>query len=156
MSEPFNYKLYRYSSQENSTLGLLMAAGEKEEFRCYTLEDEFREVKVPGKTRIPAGRYEIRKRFGSAKFGHLDEKYDWHDGMLWLQDVPGFEWIYIHTGNRHEHTEGCILVGDGAESNREEDGMVTHSRKAYESLYREISGYLDEGHEVFIEVVDHA
>ena len=29
-----------------------------------------------------------------------------------IMDVPGFTDILIHCGNTHEHTSGCILVGD--------------------------------------------
>ena len=50
----------RFSSQSDSTSGLLF---EKTPygmfFLCYTLEDEKRDVKVAGETRIPAGKYKI-------------------------------------------------------------------------------------------------
>jgi len=158
VSDPFTYKLFRFSSAENSTLGLLMAGAEQKDssFRCFTLEDEHREVKEPGRTRIPAGKYEIKLRQGSPTFAHYDKRWIWHKGMLWLQDVPGFEWIYIHPGNRHEHTEGCILCGDGSQSNVIDDGMVTSSRQAYERLYREMSQMLGTGKQVFLTIEDWA
>ena len=156
MSDEFTLKLWRFSSREHSTLGLMVAGDPVpgKHFRCFTLEDEHRDVKVAGKTRIPEGRYEIKKRYGSPAFGHLDQKYDWHDGMLHLQDVPGFTWIYLHPGNTHEHTEGCILVGDGAKSNIPGEGAVTNSRDAYERLYKEVSAMLDTGKRVFIQIED--
>lgn len=105
----------------------------EEEFECYTLEDEHRDVKVAGETRIPAGTYRIKLR-GSG--GSINPKYAArypnHKGMLWLQDVPGFTWIYIHTGNTEEHTDGCILVGDTI---RPGDLTIGQSRAAYERLY---------------------
>jgi len=152
----FTYRLYRYSSQKHSTLGLIMAGNKQEVFKCFSLEDEHREQKVAGETRIPAGKYLIKKRHGSPAFGHYDDRWDWHEGMLHLQDVPNFTWIYIHPGNKHEHTEGCILVGDGVQSNVIEDGMVTNSRQAYEKLYKEIDFLLAEGRNVFLEVIDYA
>ncbi len=32
--------------------------------------------------------------------------------MLHIQDVPGFTYILIHTGNTDEHTSGCLIVGE--------------------------------------------
>ena len=43
---------------------------------------------------------------------------DMHKGMLWVRDIPGFEYILIHTGNTDEHTSGCLLVGDTQENNQ--------------------------------------
>ena len=44
-------KVYRYSSQSQTTLGALQIDGK---FECYTLEDQHQDVKVKGETRIPA------------------------------------------------------------------------------------------------------
>ena len=44
----------RYNSTSTHTDGLLFI---NKKFECFTLEDEFREVKVKGKTRIPDGTY---------------------------------------------------------------------------------------------------
>lgn len=158
MSEAFNYKLYRYSSKQDSTLGLLMTSfGDNgEDFRCYTLEDEHRDIKVNGKTRIPAGKYEIKLRTAGGMHERYTKRFDFHQGMLWLQDVPGFEWIYIHPGNNHEHTEGCILTGDGTHGNILSDGSVVNSTPAYERLYKEITKQMALGKRIFIEIVDHA
>lgn len=157
----FNYKLFRYSSGPVSSLGLLMAGSLElgKAFRCYTLEDEYRAVKVPGHTRIPAGTFEIKRRFDSPKFKHYDDKFaPWHRGMLWLQNVPGFEWVYIHPGNRHENTDGCLLVGDAVTSNREQvgEGQISYSVNAYERLYKEITLMLDDGKRVFLTIEDIA
>ena len=58
----------RYSSSSESTLGLFMI---NDQFQCYTLEDEFREVKVKGQTRIDAGTYKLELR----KYGGHHDKY---------------------------------------------------------------------------------
>ena len=57
-------ELLRISSQEDSTNGVLFAVNDNgdREFLCYTLEDEYRERKVKGETRIPAGEYAITLR----------------------------------------------------------------------------------------------
>ena len=49
-------KVIRFSSQKDSTSGLLFDDSDgKLEFLCYTLEDEYREEKISGETRVPAG-----------------------------------------------------------------------------------------------------
>ena len=56
-------KVLRFSSQEDSTSGLLFLEGKKGlEFLCYTLEDERRVLKVKGETRVPSGTYKIELR----------------------------------------------------------------------------------------------
>jgi len=130
-------KLLRYSSKNDDTLGLLhVVTNEKMQFLSFTLEDEYRTQKLRGETRIPAGTYQINLR----NEGGLTRKYagrfpNIHKGMLWLRDVPNFKFIYIHVGNRDEDTEGCILVGDTADSNVDGDGMIGSSRAAYKRIY---------------------
>lgn len=145
------FTLLRYSAGEVSTLGLIR--GQDDLFRCYTLEDEYREVKVAGETRIPEGKYEIKLRTEGGMNGRYAKKFDFHKGMLWLQDVPGFKWIYFHPGNKHENTKGCILTGDGSMQNLTEDGMVMSSVSAYKRLYKEIINLLQD-HKVFIDIKD--
>ena len=157
-SKDFNYKLYRFSSQKHSSLGLIMAGGEQEVFKCFSLEDEHREVKVPGKTRIPAGRYEIKLRAEGGLYQRKAKQWGCERGMLWLQDVPDFEWIYLHPANRHEDLEGCIATGNTLESNLPHvgEGFTGKSVAAFKNLYAEIIALLDSGKRVFIEVIDHA
>jgi hypothetical protein len=84
------------------TLGLLYVDGK---FFGFTLEDERREVKVKGETRIPAGTYELGVRY-SPKLKRE---------AIQIKDVPNFEWVMFHAGNTEADTEGCVLVGYGAE-----------------------------------------
>lgn len=104
----------------------------------HTLEDEYRARKVPGETSIPAGIYEIRLRTEGGMHQKYARRFPWHVGMLWLQDVPGFEWIYIHIGNDDDDTDGCILVGE----TRGPD-WIGESVKAYTRLYQHIVPYFD-------------
>lgn len=153
-----DYILYRYATSENSTLGLLMAKNGLGtlEFQCYTLEDTHRPEKVNGETRIPAGRYQIKLRDAGSVVKRYKERYPWHRGMLWLQDVENFEWIYIHQGNTDKHTEGCILVGDSAHSNNLNNGRLSNSADAYLWVYKRMAAEIEEGDEVFIQIEDVA
>lgn len=101
-----NLRLIREPSKDGATLGSLYIDDER---RFETLEDEIREVpdqpvsawKVKGRTAIPAGRYRVVLRH-SPRFGRV---------LPWIQDVPGFEWVLIHAGNRASDSAGCVLVG---------------------------------------------
>ena len=111
-------KVIRFSSQSDSSSGLLFDATVGMKFLCYTLEDERRVDKVKAETRVPAGVYSILLRKEGGHHNKYSKKYgSSHKGMLWLQDVPNFKWILIHTGNTDEHTAGCLILGDSQENN---------------------------------------
>ena len=103
-------------------------------YECFTLEDQKQAVKIMHETRIPAGTYKVKLR----EFGGHHEKYkvkfpDFHKGMLWLQDVPGFRDILIHIGNTDDDSSGCLLVGMAFAN-----GKVTSSTIAYTNLYKKV------------------
>ena len=135
---------------KDATNGLLFIDGK---FECYTLEDQYQAVKVMHETCIPEGEYEIqfRKTGGfhtrySAKYGNS------HYGMLHLQDVPGFTYILIHSGNTDEHTSGCLIVGETQQDlDLGKDGFVGQSVRAYKAMYRKVANELLQGKKVSIE-----
>ncbi|MHA2047654.1 MAG: DUF5675 family protein [Candidatus Thorarchaeota archaeon] len=145
-------RLTRFSGGDEATLGLLRVDGK---FFCYTLEDQFNEPKVPGETRIPAGRYKIDLRTEGGMTQRYEKRFDFHAGMLWLRDIPNFQFVYIHTGNNDDHSEGCILVGDGQVQNVTERGSVQSSVAAYTRLYDAILGALAQ-EEVWITIEDES
>tara|TARA_Y100001938_G_scaffold66134_1_gene91851 strand:- start:2953 stop:3432 length:480 start_codon:yes stop_codon:yes gene_type:complete len=150
-------KVLRFSSQEDSTSGLLFLEGDLGlEFLCYTLEDEHREDKIMGETRVPAGTYQIKLRTEGGFHERYKKKYgSMHKGMLHVTNVPNFKWILIHTGNTDEHTAGCLLVGDSQENNNiSKNGFVGKSVNAYKRIYPDISKALIKGEEVTIEYID--
>ena len=149
-------KVIRFSSQSDSTSGLLFDVTNETKFLCYTLEDERREEKVMAETRIPAGVYSILLRKEGGFHGRYTKKYgSMHKGMLHVQDVPNFKWILIHTGNTDEHTAGCLIIGDTQENNiLKKDGFIGKSVQAYKRIYPLIVKALDAGEEVSIEYVD--
>lgn len=124
----------RFAHGKDDTLGLLFVDCD---FECFTLEDEYRSEKIKHETRIPEGRYEIKLR-DAGGMNERYKKYDYHKGMLHLQEVPNFEYIYIHVGNREDHSSGCLLVGDTVQNNLNGRGFTGNSVPAYERLYKKI------------------
>jgi len=139
----------RLVSDGDTTLGLLQT---DYGLQMATCEDEYRAVKVPGETRIPAGTYDIQLRTDSPMARKYRDRYGpRHKGIPWLQDVPGFEWIYIHTGNTDEHTDGCILVGDSANFF---NMTIGNSRPAYSRIQEAIQKALEGGETVTITITN--
>ena len=163
-------EVLRISSGPDSTSGILFIVDDsaenphgeglrcKRSFVCYTLEDEHRDEKKYGETRIPAGTYKIKLR----KEGGYHQKYSKrfpkiHRGMLHITDVPNFEYILIHCGNTDEHTAGCLLVGDSQENNQiNENGFIGKSTQAYKRIYPRIAEALVNNKEVLITYKDIA
>ena len=155
-----NYALQRISSQKDSTNGILffIPPNNEWEFICYTLEDEHRDRKVAGETRIPAGDYELKLR----TFGGHHQKYssrfkDIHRGMIEVMGVVGFTDILFHCGNTDEDTAGCILCGISQHSNiSKRDGFIGGSTEAYFYMYPHIAEKLSMGDRVFLNIIDLA
>ena len=148
-------QVLRFSSESDSTNGLLFDVTEGVKFLAYTLEDEKRDEKVMSETRIPAGTYEVKLRTEGGHHNKYASRYgSIHKGMLWLQDVPNFKWILIHCGNTDEHTAGCLLVGDSQENNQiKENGFIGSSSNAYKRIYPSIAEAV-ENEKVTIEYID--
>ncbi len=150
-------QVLRISSEKDSTSGLLFDVTNGRKFLCYTLEDEYREEKIKGETRIPAGTYQVVLR----KSGGFHNKYvkrygKMHRGMLHIINVPGFDYILIHTGNTDEHTAGCLLLGDTQTNNQiAKDGFVGSSGQAYKRVYPKIADAIENGECVTIEYIDY-
>lgn len=151
-----NLILTRFSDNGKSTLGLLH---HKETFKFigYVLEDEFREKKVKGETRIPAGYYElkIRKEETPLTVKHRTDYGQWFKYHIEVTGVPNFQGIYIHAGNNDTHTDGCLLIGNTQNNHHTVQGnplvsSVDGMRRVYELVYPE----LEAGHKVFIQIRD--
>jgi len=114
--------LIRDNFTSKTTIGKLYIDGV---YQCDTLEDIVRPKgeKVYGETAIPTGEYEIVINFSN--------KYQ--RPMIQIMNVPMFQGIRIHSGNKAEDTEGCILVGT-----RKGIDWLTNSIKAYKPLFDKI------------------
>jgi hypothetical protein len=124
-------ELLRTTYTDYSTIGVMLV----DDITYTTLEDTEREEKIPGETCIPEGTYNLELR----NEGSMTQKYaarypETHQGMIWLRDVPGFSYVYIHVGNHPKDTEGCILVGMSSGVDN-----IGSSRHAYEEMYEQIA-----------------
>lgn len=96
--------LERKYKKKSYTIGKMYIDGA---YFCDTLEDTVRDIakdgtgKIHGVTAIPAGTYKVTLSY-SPKFKRV---------LPYLEDVPHFSGIRIHSGNTAADTEGCILVG---------------------------------------------
>jgi hypothetical protein len=124
-------ELHRRIFTEHSTIGDLLIDGE---FLCFTLEDPVRDIKIPGETAIPYGRYKVIITH-SNRFKRL---------LPLLLNVPNFEGIRIHPGNTAADTEGCILVAD-----TKGPDFVGCSRSAFNRLFPILQNSPDE---IWIEI----
>ena len=135
----------RYKDDGNTTLGLLFVDGV---FECYTLEDEERDIKIKGETRIPEGTYKLDfRRELSGLTEKYRRKYDWFDFHLHVKDVPNFKYVYIHIGNTEKNTDGCLLLG----STVDKDSMFQgRSTDAYKTLYQKVGVAINKGEPINI------
>jgi hypothetical protein len=141
----------RFISDNDSTASEIIIDGERV---CFGLEDEPREIKVAGETRIPAGYY----RVGVRNLGGFNQRYsarfpDMHRGMLHVLDVPNFEYILIHCGNTDGHTAGCLLVGRDVITTSGAMRLID-STSAYKLLYDKVIDAALAG-DLHIEYVDN-
>jgi len=151
-------ELYRFSTQNESTLGILYLVNDgtnQKDFLCFTLEDEKRAVKVYGETRIPQGTYKIEYR----KEGGYHNKYTKrfpriHRGMLEVRDVPNFTHILLHCGNTDNDTDGCLLVGNVISQNITKDGFLGQSTDCYKRIYPILADILDTQKHLSIKIIN--
>jgi hypothetical protein len=148
-------QLKRLLDSGEETVGILyLIENNVKTFLCFTLEDEYRNVKVKHETRIPEGVYKLNLR----TFGRLHEKYlgrfpEFHKGMIELRSVPNFDAILIHIGNTDGDTSGCVLVGRYAFEVKKRWRLMD-STTAYKSLYNTIVPLLINKEDIYLEIAD--
>ena len=133
--------LNRRCKKPTYTIGKLSIDGK---FFCDTLEDtdrglkdsmslnEITSIKQKHITAIPTGTYTITLDIASPKFGAKQFYKNLCNGKVpRLLNVKGFDGILIHSGNKAEDTDGCILVGRNLEV-----GKVVRSQETFTKLYK--------------------
>ncbi len=132
-------KVERLYLKPKYTIGRLYVDGK---YFCDTLEDQVRDLmkdkKVPGQTAIPVGEYEIIVNVSPRFCRKLPR----------LLNVPGFDGILIHRGNKAEDTAGCILVGENKER-----GKVINSTRYELQLTEMLEKVQEKGEGITIEIV---
>ncbi len=128
--------LARHEFTQTATLGALYNG---RTYLCNILEDAIRRQKVYGQTAIPNGRYRVDFTW-SGRFNRQ---------LPLLVNVPLFSGIRIHSGNTHEDTDGCPLVG--YDKLRNGDNITIYrSREAMEKL---ILPLFSDGEEVWLSIL---
>lgn len=140
-----DYLLQRLNDNRESTIGAIYKKSAKPVLYGWTLEDEFREVKVMKETRIPAGRYEIViNRADTPLTLKYRERYPaWFKFHLMLKDVPNFKGVYFHVGKNDDWTDACITMGNTVNNNTIKDGEIGDSVECFKKFYMELYDHLD-------------
>lgn len=125
-------KITRVAQTENSTLSLLHIDGK---FECYLLEDKLRKVKLKKHTAIPSGKYKLKLNTDGGMNVRYKRRFpEMHKGMIEIDGIDNFDYVYIHLGNSINDTEGCPLTGS-AVTIRGGEFFVTGSEAQYVKTY---------------------
>jgi len=139
----------RFLSNDKATIGqaTVYDAPDHAALGLYLLEDAYNWPKIPGKSRIPAGVYEIvfRKDGGMYPRYRDDPRLQGigqERGMLWLTDVTTHTFVYYHIGNDEDDTDGCPLTGETYDKTAMK---VFQSVKAYRRFYPLVAPLVERG-----------
>lgn len=99
--------------------------------------EEIKKIKIKGNTCIPYGTYNITITY-SPRF---------KKNLPLLNNVKGFDGIRIHSGNKPQDTEGCLLPGFNKVK-----GQVIDSRVTTDKLITQIQQALNKGEKVTITI----
>ena len=134
----------RIAKKNLYTIGKLYIDGT---YFCDVLEDtdrglqqsmklsEILSKKVPNKTAIPTGTYQIVMNIVSPKFKDRSWAKPYGGKLPRLLNVPGFDGVLIHPGNNQDDTSGCLLVGKNKAV-----GKVLDSQNTFKALMKQLLG----------------
>lgn len=139
-------KLIRVRPTQKSTIGQLYIDDVN---TCHTLEDvdrglyqnmpleKIKAIKVHGQTAIPKGTYDVIITM-SVRFKRE---------LPLLLNVPGFEGIRMHPGNKPEDTEGCLLVGRTVGND-----FIGESRIAFDNIFKQMKAAIAKNQRITITI----
>ena len=149
--------LNRKWKKEEYTIGELYIDGN---FICNTCEDRDRGLdesmdiqmiknrKIPTRTAIPTGTYEVRIDIVSKKYSNYEDYKEFCGGKVpRLMDIKGFDGILIHHGEHAGWSDGCILVGDNTKV-----GRLTNSFERFKEIYKILLQSHEKGEKITIEI----
>lgn len=111
--------------------------------------EKLKSLKKKSKTAIPTGTYRITLKVQSPKYSKKKFFMDFCKAMMpRLLNVPAYDGILIHPGNKPEDTDGCVLVG----YNKVKGGL-TDSTKCFTQLYDMLSKADKNNEDILIEIV---
>lgn len=140
----------RQPSEKDWTLSKFTIIGGKS---GVGIEDEFRDKKLHGETCIPVGIHKLALRhspkfskeyyrndlgqlihFKNRKTPELIKEYHTAHELIWVTEVPNFDYVLWHWGNTDDDTDGCYVVGTtfGTISDQ---SAVLNSRSKYMEIY---------------------
>ena len=150
--------LERFAKKANYTIGRLyirldeyvkvVVDGElitkDKRYFCDTLEQTYRDLKkgkkVPGRTAIPCGRYQIL----------ITKSLCYGCWLPVLLNVPGFKRVRIYAGNYPEETTKSILIGYN-----KRPGMLIKSRATMHNLMYEMTEALNRKEQIWITITNN-
>ena len=152
--------VYRKYKKADYTIGNISIDGE---WICNSLEDAdrglhdgmeewmIRNKKIPTKTAVPTGRYEVLMDIVSPKFSKKDFYKEVCGGKLpRLKDVKGFDGILIHVADGPRGAdllEGCIGVGRNTIK-----GGLTDGKETFKKIYSMMKEAHDRGEKIFVNI----
>ena len=151
--------LKRIAKQKTYTIGKLYVDGV---YECDTLEDtdrglsnnmtieEIKKKKVYGQTAIQTGTYEINMDVVSPKFKNRSWAKPYNGKLPRLMNVPGYEGVLIHVGNKPEDTLGCLCVGQNKIK-----GQVVNSTATFHELMAKLVKAHDKGENISITIEEY-
>lgn len=151
--------LERLFDSGDDTVGVLKEFKPSKILCGFTCEDQKQNgPKIPGETRIPAGRYRIvQNKVLTNLTSKYRTKYSWFKWHLMIENVKGFVGIYLHIGNDDDHTDGCVTMGDVANniSLKKFDKLtIQESTDCFKRFYEVYVPWLEAGNELYITIVD--
>ena len=136
--------IIRVKRGHHSTLSHLYIDGI---FMCYLLEDRIASVKVAGQTCIPEGDYHLIMNTTAGMNKRYKNRFpEFHQGMVQISGIKGFDLVFFHIGNYYSETRGCPLTGHyWNQSNG--DFEVLQSAFSYQQIYQRLIAMIKAGNQ---------